>query len=187
MLDQLYTVVPTRQLLAGFVVLALLGAGCSSSHPFVHEKNRKEEASKEQKRSLKEYEATLDPSDFDQEIEIVQKAHSEEKAQQAPLEIPKDSLIVLEEIVPGFRIQVFSSSGVDEANLMKSITMEKFTNDSVYVVYDAPVYKIRVGDFVNRYEANQRLPDFADKGYRDAWIVPDRIIQRKFVRVPLPK
>jgi hypothetical protein len=70
---------------------------------------------------------------------------------------------------------------------MKEVVTEKFIGDSVYVVYDAPVYKIRVGDFVNRYEANQRLPEFTEKGYRDAWIVPDRIVQRKFVRVPLPK
>jgi hypothetical protein len=49
------------------------------------------------------------------------------------------------------------------------------------------VYKVRVGDFANRYEANQRLPEFVEKGYRDAWIVPDRIVQRKLVRVSISK
>jgi hypothetical protein len=44
-----------------------------------------------------------------------------------------------------------------------------------------------VGDFVNRYEANQRLPEFVEKGYRDAWIVPDRTVQRKLVRVSISK
>lgn len=188
MLDQLHTVIITQRLPAGILLIMLLAGGCSSPRPFIEEEKTNEEVlKKETKRPLSEYEATLDPMKYDQEVEIVEKAHVEEKKQQAPLEIPKDSLVVQEEVIQGFRIQVFSSSGVDEANLMKSITQEKFTGDSVYVVYDAPVYKVHVGDFVNRYEANQRLPEFVDKGYRDAWIVPDRIIQRKLVRIPLPK
>ena len=96
-------------------------------------------------------------------------------------------MIVQEEVVQGFRIQIFSSSNVDEATLMKNLALEKFVGDSIYVVYDAPVYKVRVGDFLNRYEANQRLPEFVEKGYREAWIVPDRIVQRKLVRVSISK
>ncbi len=92
-----------------------------------------------------------------------------------------------EETVQGFRIQIFSSSNIDDANAAKKGAEGKFSNDSVYIVFDAPVYKVRVGDFVNRYDASQRLPEFVDKGYRDAWIVPDQIEQRKIVRVPLPK
>jgi len=166
-------------------ILVLMTAGCSSSSQFTRDREQKQET--DIKRSLAEYEATLNPADYDQEIEVIEKIQVEEKKQRSPLEIPKDSLIIEEEIVQGFRIQIFSSSGVDEVTLMKDIANRKFFNDSVYVVYDAPVYKVRVGDFVNRYEANQRLPEFVEKGYRDAWIVPDRIIQRKFVHVPLPK
>jgi hypothetical protein len=187
MLDQLHTMMKTQILFSALCVLVLLTAGCTSSRPFIRDEEPKQETPKEGKRSLAEYEATLNPADYDQEVEVVEKAHVEEKKQQAPLEIPKDSFVVEEEVVQGFRIQVFSSSGVDEATRMKEVVTEKFIGDSVYVVYDAPVYKIRVGDFVNRYEANQRLPEFTEKGYRDAWIVPDRIVQRKFVRGPLPK
>jgi hypothetical protein len=187
MLDQLHTMMRMRFLLHPLCVLMLMIAGCTSSRPFLQEEEPKQEALKEKKRPLAEYEATLNPVDYDQEVEVVEKAHVEEKKQREPLEIPKDSLVVEEEVVQGFRIQVFSSSGVDEATLMKNVTMEKFADDSIYVVYDAPVYKVRVGDFLNRYEANQRLPEFTEKGYRDAWIVPDRIVQRKFMRIPLPK
>jgi hypothetical protein len=187
MLDQLHTMMKIQILFFALCVLALLTAGCTSSRPFIREEEPKQEKPKEDKRSLAEYEATLNPADYDQEVEVVEKAHVEEKKQQTPLKIPKDSLIVEEEVVQGFRIQVFSSSGVDEATLMKDVVTRKFFGDSVYMVYDAPVYKIRVGDFVNRYEANQRLPEFTEKGYRDAWIVPDRIVHRKFARFPLPK
>jgi hypothetical protein len=187
MLDQLYTMIKIQIWFFGLCVLVLLLVGCTSSISSIRDEEPKQEAPKENKHSLAEYESTLNPADYDQEVEVVEKAHVEEKKQRAPLEIPKDSLVVEEEVVQGFRIQVFSSSSVDEATKMKDVVMEKFLGDSVYVVYDAPVYKVRVGDFVNRYEANQRLPEFMEKGYRDAWIVPDRIVQRKFVRVPLPK
>jgi hypothetical protein len=184
MLDQFHTMMKTQILFFALCVLVLLTAGCASSPPFIRDEEPKQETSKG---SLAEYESTLNPVDYDQEVEVVEKKHIEEKKQQAPFEIPKDSLVVEEEVVQGFRIQVFSSSGVDEATLMKDILTKKFIGDSVYVVYDAPVYKVRVGDFLNRYEANQRLPEFMEKGYRDAWIVPDRIVQRKFVHVRLQK
>jgi hypothetical protein len=177
----------TQILFLALCVLVLLTAGCSSTSPSIRGEEPKQETSKGDTRSLAEYEATLNPVDYDQEVEVVEKTHVDEKKPQVPLAIPKDSLVVEEEVVQGFRIQVFSSSGVDEATLMKDILTDKFIGDSVYVVYDAPVYKVRVGDFLNRYEANQRLPEFTEKGYRDAWIVPDRIVQRKFVHVPLLK
>jgi len=191
MLDQFYTMINLRPAASRLLVVLLAVMGCSSSQPSMRDEQSPEaakpEVQKERKLPLSTYEATLNPADFDQEVEVIQKSQSEEKKPQAPLEIPKDSLIVQEEVVQGFRIQVFSSSNVDEATLMKSVTWEKFMGDSIYVVYDAPVYKVRVGDFVSRYEANQRLPEFVEKGYRDAWIVPDRIIQRKLVRISLPK
>jgi hypothetical protein len=187
MLDQFHTIMKIQILFSILCMLVLLTAGCTSSRSFIRDEEPKQETPKEDKHSLAEYEATLNPTDYDQEVEVVEKAHVEEKKQQSPLEIPKDSLVVEEEVVQGFRIQVFSSSGVDEATLMKDVVTGKFISDSVYMVYDAPVYKVRVGDFVNRYEASQRLPEFTEKGYRDAWIVPDRIIHRKFVRVSLPR
>ena len=187
MLGQLYPIKLNNQLFAGiFLFLALVG-GCSSSKQFLIEEKPKHEQPKEKKLLLSEYEGTLNPVEFDQEIEAVQKARREEQKQQTALEIPKDSIIIQEEVVQGFRIQIFSSSNVDETTLMKNLALEKFVGDSIYVVYDAPVYKVRIGDFVNRYEANQRLPEFVEKGYRDAWIVPDRIVQRKLVHVSISK
>ncbi len=183
MLDQLHTIAALRAMNTSAVFLLLLAIGCSPSRRVA---GKSEESAKEKRLSLAQYEPTLNPSDYDEEIEVVQKAHAEEK-NHGPLAIPNDSTIVQEEMVQGFRIQIFSSSNIDDANSAKKGAELKFLGDSVYIVFDAPVYKVRVGDFVNRYDASQRLPEFVDKGYRDAWIVPDQIEQRKVVRVPLPK
>ncbi|MGD0037359.1 MAG: SPOR domain-containing protein [Bacteroidota bacterium] len=185
MLDQLHPVKIRIKLFLGIILLATLVVGCTSSKPFLTEEKAKSEQIKEKKLPLSEYETTLNPIEYDKEIE--QKVRSDGQKEQNTLEIPKDSVIVQEEAVQGFRIQIFSSSNVDEITLIKNLALEKFVGDSIYVVYDAPVYKVRIGDFINRYEANQRLPEFVEKGYRNAWIVPDRIIQRKLVRVSIPK
>jgi hypothetical protein len=183
MLDQLYSVTALKALQKSAVLLLLLAIGCSPSKRVA---GKGEEPAKERKLSLAQYESTLNPSDYDEEIEIVQKAHAEENGH-GQLTIPKDSTIVQEEMIQGYRIQIFSSSNIDDANAAKKGAEAKFPNDSVYIVFDTPVYKVRVGDFVNRYDASQRLPEFVDKGYRDAWIVPDQIEQRKIVRVPIQK
>ncbi|MBI4429921.1 MAG: SPOR domain-containing protein [Ignavibacteriales bacterium] len=136
-----------------------------------------------QKAPLSYYEATLNPSDYDEEITSVQNVHQEE-TQREELNIPKDSVTVEEEISQGFRIQIFASASIDEANSTRMAATMKLGQDSVYVVYDPPVYKVRVGDFPTRYSASQRLPLFIEKGYPDAWVVPDRIVQRKVIRIP---
>ncbi|HVN49550.1 MAG TPA: SPOR domain-containing protein [Bacteroidota bacterium] len=131
---------------------------------------------------LREYEATLNPSDFDEEPAALQQANRTDQPQ-PPIDISKDSVVIHEEVVQGFRIQLFSSSSIDEATATKEEAALKFISDSIYIVFDAPVYKVRVGDFISRYEANQRLPEFIAQGFRDAWVVPDRVIQRKVLRV----
>lgn len=185
MLDQLYPIKTKRQLSTVIFLITAFMVGCTTSKQFSAAEKPKNEQPKEMKLLLSEYEGTLNPVEFDREIEVVGKKQGAEHRQQNPLEIPKDSVVVQEEVIQGFRIQIFSSSNVDETTLMKNLALEKCSGDSVYVVYDAPVYKLRIGDFANRYEANQRLPEFVEKGYRDAWIVPDRIIQRKLMRVPI--
>ncbi len=186
MLGQLHRTL-TPLLLTG-ALSALIGIGCGSSEPVARKPEPKpQEPPKvvERKLPLKEYEATLNPSDFDQTVEVVQRTHESELQLQKQVEIPKDSTVLEETVSQGFRIQIFSSSNIDDATDARLLAAGKLAQDSVYLLYDAPVYKVRVGDFISRYEANQRLPDIVEKGYRDAWVVPDRIVQRK-VRVVAP-
>jgi len=44
----------------------------------------------------------------------------------------------------GFRLQIYESSSVEEAN-KKLQKFEKALDDSVYLIFDAPLYKIRTG------------------------------------------
>lgn len=133
-----------------------------------------------QKAPLSYYEATLNPSDFDEDVSAVLKSDSAGR-QIDEVNIPKDSVAVEEEILQGFRIQIFASASIDESNSTRAMALGRLVQDSVYVVYDPPVYKVRVGDYPTRLEANQRLSVLIDKGFPDAWVVPDRIVHRRRV------
>lgn len=164
-------------------MLLLLVAACTAPRETTPEgKPPPQRSERQSKAPLEVYEATLNPSDFDEEIDAVRTAHAE-AASRPPLEIPGDSSYVEEEVVQGFRIQIFSSASIDEGNAAKLAAMEAFPTDSVYVVYDPPVYKVRLGDFVSRLEANRRLAQVIQSRYPDAWVVADRVVQRRVVRV----
>ena len=139
-----------------------------------------------EKRPMAFYESTLRPSIFDGDVDSVRKVHEQELEQQVLL-IPRDSLTFQEETILGFRIQVASTSSIDDAATVKAAAQDLFRIDTVYVVYAPPVYKVRLGDFPTRLEANQRLPLVQEGGYPDAWVVPDRVIRRRWVAVGVEK
>ena len=50
--------------------------------------------------------------------------------------------------------------------------------DSLYVVFEAPVYKIHYGNFSKKYEAEKIKMQLKQKGFKNIWIVRSRIEQK---------
>ena len=76
----------------------------------------------------------------------------------------------------GYRLQIFESSSVEETNR----TLQKFERslkDSIYMVFEAPLYKLRLGNFVTKKEAEKQKANLNKKGYKNIWIVRSRIEQ----------
>lgn len=79
--------------------------------------------------------------------------------------------------IDGYRIQVFFNSGRDareEAIRVKADFLSDFPDIPVYIVYHSPFYKVRIGDFRNKYEALGVFREIRRK-YPDAYIVKDVI------------
>ena len=169
---------PVIALTAVFVVLS----GCGSSES-ARKSSTLPMGEQDHKVALSQFEKTFNPSDYDDEIEVIQKQHEFEQ-QRAAAERQQDSVVVESELTQGYRIQIFATGSIDEANAMRQTAVQRLTEDSVYVVFDPPVYKVRVGDFRTRVEANQRLGVINAMGFADAWVVGDKITIRKSVRVP---
>jgi hypothetical protein len=60
-------------------------------------------------------------------------------------------------IVPGFRIQVINSTDKNKVYAAKAKVFEDFPDLKTYLLYQAPNYKLKVGNFETREEAEQAM------------------------------
>lgn len=77
----------------------------------------------------------------------------------------------------GFRVQIFMEIGneaVDHAEVVKSEFEEAFPELPIYLSYEQPYYRLRVGDFRNRVEAEKYLRILKPK-YSLAFVTADVI------------
>ncbi len=142
--------------------------GCSSS-----ESELKQQPKTPASATLQTFEKDFRPSRYDPDIAAV-----ESTAQHVRL--PKDTAtdrVVLQETMSGYRVQILVTNNITEANQLKGDVSLAFPNDIVYVVYEAPYYKVRLGDFKFRAEAARALKALSEKGYSQAWIIPDRVLR----------
>lgn len=79
--------------------------------------------------------------------------------------------------VDGFRVQLFASRDIEKATLEKQEAELVFARDSlaVYIEFDSPMYKVRLGDCQSREEAENLRVKARRKGYPTAWIVKTRV------------
>ena len=76
--------------------------------------------------------------------------------------------------VEGFRIQLLATQ--DRFNAEKfQIDLGKIYDKKIYVIFEAPNYKVRVGDFINRKNAEEMRQNLSKKGYTTAWIIRSKI------------
>lgn len=82
------------------------------------------------------------------------------------------------ETFPGWRVQIFFGSGrtaMDESRAAKDKFATKFgTKYGSYIVYDAPYFKVRVGDFRTRAEA-MYFEKKIKTMFPSSWVVPDNV------------
>jgi hypothetical protein len=152
-----------------WLIFLLLIAGCSSSKRV--EKEKPDEGLKE---FLAKYEKTFDPSAYNPEVDSIK---VEEQHVHDAVESANAVEIALPETIPGFRIQVVFTPEIEEATLIRDSVNAFVPEEWIYVVFDEPYYKVRIGNFAERYEAQALLRRLISMGFNEAWIVPDKIIK----------
>jgi hypothetical protein len=151
-----------------FLLFALFIMGCAGTQEVVKDDTPQQEVYK--------YDESFDPLSLDDDdiiiagdenIKIIDNSGNEPKT-----EIPT----VVKEI-NGFRVQLLATKNIETASLFQQEASERFNNleHKTYVIFDAPLYKVRVGDCRERGEAED-LRDFAKQyGYRECLIVKSKI------------
>ena len=76
-----------------------------------------------------------------------------------------------------YRVQLFASQYYSEAGYEKEVAEDVF-EESVYLVYDVPYYRILLGNCTDRRSGNRLLEHARSLGYDNGWLVespPDSI------------
>jgi hypothetical protein len=75
----------------------------------------------------------------------------------------------------GFRILVINTNKRDEANAAKTKIYTNFAELKTYLVYQSPYFKLKVGNFRTREEAQQYQKSLSLYFPKGVFIVPDTI------------
>lgn len=148
-------------------MLCLLLLGCAASEP----------SAPPSAKTMQEHEKSFDPAAY--------RTPKEEKPAPAAEETPKSNVtaeVWVERVERGmgYRVQLFSTTTLDEAQ--ESLARMSSILDSIGIpegrldlVFDAPYYKLRYGDFRNRGDADRIRSVMHEAGIREAWIVRDAV------------
>lgn len=105
--------------------------------------------------------------------------------------IIKDSLfdILLEDYVSskknlGYKIQLFSGKSKWEALKIKADFLNKYPDsDKAYIVYHQPNFKLRIGNYIDRFEAGKYL-ELYKIDYPSAFLVKDELDAKAIILTP---
>lgn len=84
------------------------------------------------------------------------------------------SLDSVKSVSEGYRVQVLATRYFERADSL-AVIMKNTVSDSVYVDFEAPNYKVRIGDFIDRDSAESLQQELVQMGYNSAWILRARI------------
>ena len=156
-------------LVASFtIVFTMILSGCGSS--------RETESGASATETLHTFEAEFDPTKYNPDVKKI----TEEPGgvNQEPVASPVEAVNPPPaELVQGFRVQLYASTSIDQTAGQKQLAEELFPAEWFYMVYDPPTYKLRGGNFLTRFEADRFQKELKDAGFRDSWIVPDRVVK----------
>jgi hypothetical protein len=126
--------------------------------------------------SQEKYKDGIDPLGLSADFEIVPEKFQlaavtdTSSVSRGELETNVDSAASLAGAHETYRIQLFTSKTYGPAAREQKIAREVFDKD-IYLDYEVPYYKVRIGDFLTFDDAETYLPAAVEAGYRNAWVV----------------
>jgi cell division septation protein DedD len=92
-------------------------------------------------------------------------------AQTVPSSVPDSK-----SFIPGWRVQIHAFPTMANAEAAAAKARQHFT-EPVYVEYQAPMYKVRVGDFLTKDDARLMVNRAKAENYTQAWVVEDLVMR----------
>jgi hypothetical protein len=78
------------------------------------------------------------------------------------------------EVNEGFRIQIFESM-ISSMARREAKRFQNILGDTIYIDYETPLYKLRIGNYIDRKDAERAINRIERLGAKDSWIVRTKI------------
>jgi SPOR domain len=110
---------------------------------------------------------------------IVQKDSRIDILQQKQLQINKrTAMLTSTGMFKGYRIQLISTVSRDDANNRKAEFLNFFPDQKAYLLYSPPTFKVRVGNFIKREEAEKFRKQLLRLYPQGVYVVQDAVEYR---------
>ena len=87
----------------------------------------------------------------------------------------RTSMMTSSGLYRGYRIQVISTTNRDLANKVKSDVLSKFTDEKAYLTYNSPYFKVRIGNFITKDEAEKFRQQLSKLYPQGVYVVEDAV------------
>lgn len=83
--------------------------------------------------------------------------------------------------IDGWRVQILATKNIENATLVHQEASDQFalSDLKVYLIFEAPLYKVRVGDAATRNEAETVRELARDYGYVEAFAVRSKVFSEE--------
>ena len=75
----------------------------------------------------------------------------------------------------GFRVQVYVTDNLEEADSLKSELAERIIQKNIYIIFDPPFYKVEVGDFKSVGDAKDLNFKLTQMGYTESRVIASTV------------
>ncbi len=151
-----------------FILTALIYMSCSGTKEVIKEDIPLQDTY--------QFDESFDPLTLDDDDIIIAGDENTQIIYNAGNNPDTEKIDALKEIT-GFRVQFLATKNIETASLFEQEASERFNHldHKTYLIFEAPLYKIRVGDCEDRSEAEELRDLATEYGYRESFIVKSKI------------
>jgi cell division protein FtsN len=171
-------------LILSYLLIISCSASTGSRYESDVDNEKKTESEKNEEKHKTDLAEDFDMSPYQTKIEIEEKQPVKETITHDNLSVwyeyeEPDTTAINERIIIGkeygYRVQVFTTDNLEEADSLRSDVYFNAVRKDVYVVFDPPFYKVLVGDFKQLSDAKNLSFRLNQMGYTESRVVSDTV------------